>query len=92
MRDLTSVKVGDSIPGLYPGTMSGKDIQEDKQRRVYHDRRKKPMKNKVVYIHPLRRYLIVEFRFGGGSFRESFLIKRGRIMTHTHEEDGQRGC
>ena len=92
MNDIKSITVGQSIPDLYPSTMSGKDIQEDKQRRVYRDRRKKPMKNKVVYIHPLRRYLIVEFRFGGGSFRESFLIKRGRIIAHAHEEDGQRGC
>lgn len=91
MNDIKSITVGQSIPGLYPSTMSGKDIQEDKQRRVYRDRRKKPMKNKVVYIHPLRRYVVFEFRFDGGSFRESFLIKRGRIMTHTHEEDGQRG-
>lgn len=91
MNDIKSITVGQSIPGLYPSTMSGKDIQEDKQRRVYRDRRKKPMKNKVVYIHPLWRYVVVEFCFDGGSFRESFLIKRGRIMTHTHEEDGQRG-
>lgn len=75
--DMSHIAVGKSISGLYPSTMSNEDIKEDKQRRVQRERRKNPMKNKVVYIHPLQRYLTVEFVFDGGTFRESFLL-RGR--------------
>lgn len=34
---------------------------------------RKPMKGKVVYIHPLGRYHVVEFELRGGPVRESFL-------------------
>lgn len=35
---------------------------------------------KVVYIHPKRRFYTVEFRFDGGSFRESYFFSaHGRI-------------
>ena len=35
-----------------------------------------PMRATVVYIHPKRRFVIVEFDYGDASFRESFLCGR----------------
>lgn len=71
-----AIHVGVSLPGLYPSTMSDEEIKKDRWRQNHRDRKHHPMKNKVVYIHPLRRYLTVEFMFDGGTFRESFLLRR----------------
>lgn len=35
----------------------------------------KTMTGRVTYIHPLRRYYVVEFKFPKGSFRESFYFE-----------------
>lgn len=72
-----AINVGVSLPGLYPSTMSEDDIKKDRWRQNHRDRNHHPMKNRVVYIHPRRRYFTVEFMFDGGAFRESFML-RGR--------------
>lgn len=58
------MKLG-QIVTRYPETVCELD---DKARTI-----KKPMKGRVVYIHPKGRYHTVEFELRGGTVRESFL-------------------
>lgn len=58
------MKLG-QIVTRYPQTFHDTDGEKNAPR--------KPMKGKVVYIHPLGRYHVVEFELRGGPVRESFL-------------------
>lgn len=57
------MKLGEIVT-RYPETFCELD---DKARST-----RRPMKGKVVYIHPQGRYHIVEFELRGGKVRESF--------------------
>lgn len=58
------MKVGDRVT-RYPTTFINTDTDMS-------ERRMKPMSGTVVYIHPQKRFHVVEFEVNGEKFRESF--------------------
>lgn len=76
---MRAVKLGASIPGLYPSTFTAHDVEMDKQERASRHRRPwvpKPVENRVEYVHPDGRYATVRFLFERGTFCESFRLRR----------------
>lgn len=60
MRD--DLQVGDSVKArIYYGMSGGSTLP--------------PEEGTVIYVHPERRYFVLEFRFRDGSFRESFPLR-----------------
>ena len=73
--------VGDVLPGLFPSTYTPDMTKKEQERRGKARKRQRldrpPMRATVVYIHPERRFVTVEFDYGDGyKFRESFLCGR----------------
>lgn len=63
------VKLGDKIR-IWPKTISAYEEREDRRRKKI---RMAP-RGTVVYIHPLRRFCVLEFKVRGGVIRESFML------------------
>lgn len=57
------MKIGDKVT-MIPETILGIDKRGGRERR--------PMKGRIVYIHPKGRYYTVEFETRGNSVKESF--------------------
>ncbi len=62
------IRLGDKLTGIYPSTFTKED------------RADVPVTARVVWLHPLARFVVIEFTFpGGGSFCECRGVKkRGR--------------
>ena len=58
------IRLGDKLTGIYPSTFTGED------------RGRVPVPARVVWLPPLARFVVVEFTFPGGSFRECWRLKR----------------
>lgn len=74
------IRLGDTIPGLYPSYYTLKDIQEE--RRLANPRLRRhgdrsPVRAVVEYIHPKGRFVTVRYHYDGGSFCEAVLTRGG---------------
>lgn len=72
------IRVGDTLPGLYPSTYTDKDIDDDRllrQQVKRHPTRRSPVRNRVEWIHPEGRFVVVRFLYDHGSFCESFPLQ-----------------
>lgn len=52
------------------------DIHVGDTRREYVETLWEAFKGTVIYVHPRRRFYVVEFQFKSGSFREAYAIER----------------
>lgn len=79
----SKLRVGDTIPNLYPRIYTKSEIAEDKrlQAKIKAKQRLMPWEHKpvqavVAYIHPECRFATIRFDFERGSFCEAFAMRR----------------